>query len=266
MKPISSNLIEPLKTLGLTEYEAKVYAALVRFDKAEARQVYEYLDAPRPGVYQSLKTLTDKGLVQVLNAKPAIYRAVPPKIALKRMIEMHKEAESQALRELEKMEKDRVTPRMPDVLWTLYGERSIENSLEEVLGSTKRSVRVLASNEMLGHLDILDGRDVAVDLIVFGADPSVPARHGLKRVRMHDFTGINVEDLKPFLAYLPDWFPPEDLSRLILVLRDDEEFLYIPPIPAPAPSGLTSRNPFIIALGNMIFSIIWDRTPPIALH
>jgi hypothetical protein len=81
---------------------------------------------------------------------------------------------------------------------------------------------------------------------------------------MHDFSGINIEDLKPFLAYLPDWFPPEDISRLILVLRDNEEFLYIPPLPASTPSGLTSKNPFIIALGNMIYSIIWDRTPSIA--
>jgi predicted transcriptional regulator len=265
MKPISNDLIEPLKTLGLTEYEAKVYAALVHFEKAEARQIYEYLDAPKPGVYQSLKTLTEKGLAQVVNAKPAIYRAVPPRIALKHMMEMHREAEAQALRELEKMDKDRLTPKLPDILWTLYGERSIENSLEEVLGATKKSVRVLLSNEMLDHLGTLRGRDAAVDLIVFGSDPSVPARYGLKRARMHDLTGIDTADLAPFLGYLPDWFPPEDISRLILILRDSEEFLYIPPLPASVPSGLTSRNPFIIALGNMMFSIIWDRTPPVAL-
>ncbi len=75
MKTISNKLVESLKTLGLTEYEAKVYSALVLFERTEVKQVYEFLDAPKPSVYQSLKTLTDKGLVQVVNAKPAIYRA-----------------------------------------------------------------------------------------------------------------------------------------------------------------------------------------------
>lgn len=118
---------------------------------------------------------------------------------------------------------------------------------------------------MLDYLDVLNGKDVAVDMIAFGADASIPAKYGLKNARMHDILGLNTEDLKPLLMYLPAWFPPEDVSRLILVLRDYEEFLYIPPIPATTPSGLTSKNPFIIALAGMLFSIIWDRTPPIAL-
>jgi len=40
MISISNGLVESLKTLGLTEYEAKVYSALVLFDRAEVKQIY----------------------------------------------------------------------------------------------------------------------------------------------------------------------------------------------------------------------------------
>src|SRR5512144_1989239 len=104
MRQISNELVESLKTLGLTEYEAKVYSALVLFDKTEVKQIYEYLDAPKPSVYQSLKTLMDKGLVQVISAKPAVYRAMPPAIAIEHMAEVHRKAEESALIELEELE------------------------------------------------------------------------------------------------------------------------------------------------------------------
>ncbi len=110
---ISATLIESLKTLGLTEYEAKVYSGLVQFDQAEVKQIYEYLEIPKPSVYQSLKTLTDKGLVQIVSSRPAIYRATPPKIALRHMTDVHRKAEDDAMLELEELEKSPLGPGIP---------------------------------------------------------------------------------------------------------------------------------------------------------
>src|SRR5208337_4732881 len=155
MSDISSGLVESLKTLGLTEYEAKVYSALVLFDRAEVKQIYEYLDAPKPSVYQSLRSLTEKGLVQVVSAKPAIYRATPTKIAIKHMIEVHQKAEETALQELEKLEKSRVESDYPDVLWTLYGDENVEHKLEELLGKAQKSVKAILPREFLKYLEIL---------------------------------------------------------------------------------------------------------------
>jgi hypothetical protein len=54
--------------------------------------------------------------------------------------------------------------------------------------------------------------------------------------------------------------PHDRIDQFILLAIDGEEFLYIPPIPSDARSGITSRNPFVLSLSSIVFSIIWDRT------
>jgi len=133
MNELDANLIESLKTMGLTEYEAKVYSALVLFQRSEVKQIYEYLSIPKPSVYQSLKKLTDKGLAQVVNAKPAIYRAIPPEIAIRHMTEVYQKAEKNALSVLEELEKKSVERENPDVIWTLFGEENLEHRMDELM-------------------------------------------------------------------------------------------------------------------------------------
>lgn len=262
MKYIPNGLVESLKTLGLTEYEAKVYSALVMFDRAEVKQVYEYLDAPKPSVYQSLRSLTDKGLVQVVNSKPAIYRATPPGIAIRHMMEAHKKAEDKAMKELLELEKSRVESDYPDVLWTLYGSENIEHKMEEMLGRANRSVKIILPRDRIDYLGLLRAKDIPVELIVFGSDAKASAEsYGLKKLKVHDAFNLDLSDLYVLLKYFEGFpLPPDRIDKFLLVAVDGEEFMYIPPIPGPVPSGMTSHNEFVLALMNTVFHIIWDRT------
>ena len=71
-------LILQLKQLGLTEYEAKVYIALVQESPANAAQISKLSTVPRARVYGTLDALVEKGIVLKENAeKTAIYRALP---------------------------------------------------------------------------------------------------------------------------------------------------------------------------------------------
>jgi|SRR5271157_783368 len=259
MNSISSGLVESLKTLGLTEYEAKVYSALVLFDRAEVKQIYEYLDAPKPSVYQSLRSLTDKGLVQVVSSKPAIYRATPTKIAIKHMAEVHEKAEETALQELDKLEKSRMESDYPDVLWTLYGDENVEHKLEELLGKARKSVKAILPHDFLRYLEILRDKDIEVDMLVF--DDISASQYGLKQAHVHNAHSLDLKDLAPILKYIKQLSLPADrIDQFIMVYIDDEEFMYIPPLPASVRSGFTTRNPFVLSLCSIVFSIFWDRT------
>ena len=262
MGDISSGLVESLKTLGLTEYEAKVYAALILFDQAEARQIYEYLDAPKPSVYQSLRSLTDKGLVQMVNSRPALYRATPPKIAIEHMMEAHRKAEESSLAGLEELEKTRAGGDYPDVLWTLYGQENVQHKIEEMFGKVERSLELILPREYLGYLRLLQGKKVEVKLIVFGkADASTARSYGLKNIVIHDMHDLDPAGLQPILIYFQG-FPLPEASRdkFLAVRADGMEFMYIPPIPATVSAGMTSRNPFVLALADRVYRIVWDRT------
>lgn len=262
MMPVSNGLVESLKKLGLTEYEAKVYSALVYFDRAEVKQIYELLDAPKPSVYQSLRSLTDKGLVQVINAKPAVYRATPPKIAIRHMADVHRKAEDMALLELEELEKHRVDAEYPDVLWSLYGDRNIEYKAEEMLEGVKASVRMVLPLGRMYYLDRLRDRDISGKILVFGPDAKKAVEAlGNSRIEVHDATTADLRDFAPFVKYFKD-FPVrgEQFTRLLLIVVDDREFMYIPPLPGPVMTGMTSENPVVMSLVKSVFAIVWDHT------
>jgi Predicted transcriptional regulators len=262
MKPISGNLIDSLKTLGLTEYEAKVYSTLVLFDRAEVKQIYEYLDAPKPSVYQSLKTLTDKGLVQVVNAKPAVYRAIPPVIALNHMTEIHRKAEEEALKDLEELAMSRAdTEDNPDIIWTLYGVENVEHSIEELFQSATRSLKVVLPVGYYHFFEQVRGKDISIELITFEPDTSCE-EYDLCHIAVHDARNVDLSDfISLFRHFKRPPLPPENLPRLIVVMADESNLMYIPPFPSKTMSGIITRNPFFSSLAEMVFGIFIEHTP-----
>jgi sugar-specific transcriptional regulator TrmB len=267
MSELSSNLIESLKTMGLTEYEAKVYSALVLFKRAKVKQIYEYLDVPKPSVYQSLKGLMNKGLVMIVNSKPAIYRAVPPKTALRHLTEIHRNAEESALGELEHLEKSSIETESDDVIWTLFGENNVEHSMEELILKAKKSMKLILPLEYMDYLSFISDKDLKVELLFFGEDIAIASRYGLKNLIVHDGYKIDLSDFGSLSKYLDRHaLSFEEYSKFILVSVDDEEYMYVPSFPGKTKSGITSKNPYLISLVNVIFDAIWEHTPEMTLN
>lgn len=266
MTEISNDLIESLKTMGLVEYEAKVYSALILFERAEVKRIYEYLGVPKPSVYQSLKSLMDKGIVMRVSSKPAIYRAVPPKIALRNLMEVHKNAEMNALLELEELEKNNMEMESDEIIWTLFGENNVKNSMEELIGKAHTSIKLILTDDYLDFLSFASSKDLEIDLLTFGKDTDIAERYKLKNLTVHDGCEIDVSnfgDLAKYLVNLP--LPPAQYSKFIFVQIDDEEFMYVPPYPGKTKSGITSRNPYLIRLVNLLYGAVWEHTPEVLL-
>ncbi|HVM45210.1 MAG TPA: helix-turn-helix domain-containing protein [Candidatus Thermoplasmatota archaeon] len=98
---VSPRILDTLRQLGLTEYGARCYVALLALQESEAAAVAEAAEVPRTKVYATLKDLADQGWVVALGGRPVRYRAAPPDeriaAAEKRMAE---EAQT-AMRELQ---------------------------------------------------------------------------------------------------------------------------------------------------------------------
>jgi hypothetical protein len=206
----------------------------------------------------------DKGLVMLVSSKPAIYRAIPPKIALKHLLEVHKNAEENALLELEHLEKSSIETESHDIIWTLFGENNVKYSMEELIYKAKKSMKIVLPAKYMHLLSLIKGKDIEIKMLMFGKDSSIAKRYGLKNLTVHDAYGMDISDFGVIGKYFKD-FPmtPEQISGLILVSIDDKEFVYIPPFPGKTRSGITSRNLHFIGLLNIAFSIIWDHTPEV---
>ena len=82
MNSIPADLIKSLNDLGLSNYEANVYASLVLYDNAEAKELIDFLKISKPSVYEALDRLAEMGLAVKRISKPARYSAISPDMAI----------------------------------------------------------------------------------------------------------------------------------------------------------------------------------------
>jgi HTH-type transcriptional regulator, sugar sensing transcriptional regulator len=68
--------IDALESLGLSNYEAKVFVALQKLGTGTARDIHGVTDVPRSQVYGAAENLQQRGLVEVQQSKPLQYRPV----------------------------------------------------------------------------------------------------------------------------------------------------------------------------------------------
>lgn len=74
LRDVPVHLLDSLKSLGLTKYEALVYIGLLRTAGATATEVHEISGVPRASVYPVLDRLVQKELVSVSHTTPKTLR------------------------------------------------------------------------------------------------------------------------------------------------------------------------------------------------
>jgi sugar-specific transcriptional regulator TrmB len=79
------SVVEKLLQLGLTEYEAKTYTALLTTHLNTATQASQKSGVPRTRIYQVLESLQRKGWVRIYSGVPLLFRAIEPKIVFEKV-------------------------------------------------------------------------------------------------------------------------------------------------------------------------------------
>jgi predicted transcriptional regulator len=88
-------LVEALIGLGLTQYAARAYLALVARDRYTAAELARASGVPRQRIYDVLNSLNERGLVRVRPGPVVRYAAIDPQAAVSRMMEVHRTAYEQ---------------------------------------------------------------------------------------------------------------------------------------------------------------------------
>jgi Cd2+/Zn2+-exporting ATPase len=77
------DLLDQLAQIGFTEYEAKVYLALLAENPATGYQISKRSGVPRSMVYETLSRLHGRGLVlEAVEGRAKLYRPLPPQTFL----------------------------------------------------------------------------------------------------------------------------------------------------------------------------------------
>ncbi|MGA2911941.1 MAG: helix-turn-helix domain-containing protein [Methanoregula sp.] len=264
MESVPASLVKSLNELGLSNYEARVYAALVLYDNAEAKGVIDFLSISKPSVYEALDRLAEMGLAVKRFSKPARYSAISPEMAIDLLMDKHRKAAEHALAALRTLEKEKVRTDKEDALWTIYGDANIGYKIRDLFGKAKQQISCMIGERYLPLIENIKIRDVSLRLIVISDDPALQGKlHELFPGKNADIHVISREQFK----VPPPFAPPEfaemskfmNFDNILELIVDDDELLMIPPFISGSVSVLNTKNKGAVLHIKMISQLNWKR-------
>ena len=84
-------IVEKLERIGLTEYEAKAYVALLEVHLNTATKISEKSSVPRTRIYSVLESLAHKGWVRIYSGVPLLFKAQSPQQVVEKIREEYGE-------------------------------------------------------------------------------------------------------------------------------------------------------------------------------
>ncbi len=136
--------LKKLEDFRFTEYQARVYLALLEFDVAQASQIPSTSKVPRTKIYGIMRQLHDKGLVQIIPETPLKYRAVPFDQFLKKNIKDMREKAEELETNIETISKEFVIghkkPEKQGKFEVLYGRRNVRDRLSKIYSAAQNEI------------------------------------------------------------------------------------------------------------------------------
>ena len=162
-------LIDDIVALGLTEYEAKVYLALLRESPATGYQLAKLSGVPRSMVYEALGRLETRGAVLKSGEERAtLYRPLPPTMLVDRFESEHRQLVQGARDAMEAI----YTAPEEDRLWSISGRAAVLNYADELLARARTEAALVLSDRDLealrSRIEAAATRGVSVSALLTG--------------------------------------------------------------------------------------------------
>lgn len=176
-------LVDSLRTLGLTEYEARAYISLTQLGPSTPRDVAHRAKIPHPSAYDALKTLVSKGWAETVASRPTIYSPRSPDAIGRETIAGLREDFAQ----LERIHRDAAsrTPKV-QMIYAVMGRDRVLRKMLEMLDRAKGSVMLVLpwnheiNSQITRKLQDLEKRKIEIRLIT----DSDEAGSLIKKVRL----------------------------------------------------------------------------------
>jgi HTH-type transcriptional regulator, sugar sensing transcriptional regulator len=140
----SLSSVEHLVRLGLSTNEAKALSALIALGPTGASDVYKEAGMPRNKTYEALGRLVNRGMVEVQNGYPIMYRAIGARAIVDGLTESYgteARAALSLLQQEENLSRDIVGKDEPGTYaWMVKGEAGVKRRLAELIYNAKTDI------------------------------------------------------------------------------------------------------------------------------
>jgi sugar-specific transcriptional regulator TrmB len=172
--------VEALRTLGLSNYEAKVFVALQQLGSGTAQEVSDVSEVPRSQVYGTADDLAERGLVEVVEASPKAYRPIALSTARELLTERLERETTRAFDHLESIRATETDHGNRQDVSVLRGRQPIDDRIATLVQSADHTVVLVSPTvesmtaEIVAALRAVAADDVAVTIV--SADGSLEER------------------------------------------------------------------------------------------
>ncbi|MDS0474067.1 helix-turn-helix domain-containing protein [Natrinema sp. 1APR25-10V2] len=211
--------IDLLQELGLQEYEARCFVALNQLSTATAKEIHEISEVPRTRVYDAVRVLESKGLVEVRHSNPQVYRAVSIDEATQTLAKQYTDRIESLKGHLQNTDAQETEGEdHVQEVWSLSGHEAIESRTHELIDEAETEIVFVVVDDALLSEQMFEGLHMAVDrdlsLMLGGKTDTITAQLGTELPTVSVFeTGL-------------DWLTGKvsddevAISRLLLVDRE----------------------------------------------
>ena len=187
------NIIDGLRKLGLTEYEARAYVTLVERGTLTANSLSKYSEIPYSKIYDVLSRLEKKGWIIIEEGKPKKYKPKPPKEAVKISVsKIENELQnisSEMINELQPLYEKIGVQEKPDVV-ILRGALMIIEKAKNMIGRATREIELAVPQGIEGIYSFF-GKNMKT-AVLKGVEIKILT--GSKNIKdLEKITGINLE-------------------------------------------------------------------------
>jgi sugar-specific transcriptional regulator TrmB len=173
---LSDKTRKALEKVGLTSYEIKTYASLLKTGPITASDLSQKSGVPYSKIYEVLGTLEEKGWIGSDDSRPTQYFAKSPATAIqstKQLFESDfQNSEDTIIKELTPLYEQSGTSERPDI-WIISGVINIATKILEMVDSCRNEVLITIpkvaealAKEALPKLRLLHDRGVDITILV----------------------------------------------------------------------------------------------------
>jgi len=170
----TADTVALLQQLGLTEYAARCYLALIQLGSGTAREVAETTSVPRSRVYDAIERLSDRGLVDTGHASPKVFRPASRETIARTFQLEYEQAVDDLTDQLAAVEPAERQHEQSGV-WSVTGQRAVTDRVLEFIAEADEEVvymgvEDLLSDEVITELSAAETRGVDIYLAGISAE------------------------------------------------------------------------------------------------
>jgi sugar-specific transcriptional regulator TrmB len=216
--------VELLQELGLKEYEARCFVALARLGRGTAREIGEVSEVPRTRVYDAVRVLEARGLVEVQHTSPQQFGAVTVEEAIEILGETFEEridSLEEALVGIEGVPPEDVSEEAHEV-WALTGRAAVDRRAGTLIDDATAEVVVVVGDPAA----LTDG---LVEAIGAAADRGLEVVVGAVSDDLRATAAEALPDVEVFVSELGWLAPtgPEDHTTVTCLLMLDRSAIML---------------------------------------